>query len=91
MKRDMELIRSLLLRIEASEAKPKLENIMKADEGEDRAKVSYHLHKLYEGGFIKGYATTTGNWVNLELTLDTSFWTRSATPPCGTRRKLALP
>jgi hypothetical protein len=69
MKRDMELVRTLLFKIEASNRAPRLSEIAARDDKAAYTAADYHLRMLQEAGFIRGLAHASGaEWVNLELT-----------------------
>jgi hypothetical protein len=69
MKRDMDLIRELLLKIEESDDTPSLRDIRPSDVVEEEfLRCCEHLRLLYGEGFVTGYATLDGDWLGLKLT-----------------------
>jgi hypothetical protein len=64
MKRDMDLIRRILLDIEAQEDPE--EDIELDSGGKSEQVIQYHLHLLYDGGFINAHEispmTAAANW-----------------------------
>ncbi len=71
MKRNMDLVRQLLLEIEELNA-PGLDELLDdPDDAEERAIVGHHIRILQGGGFLTGYdAPTLGRetWYELQLT-----------------------
>ena len=57
MKRDMDLVRKILLKIEEEQNEFPLMNI--EIDGYDMATVNYHCKLLYEAGLISGYKAST--------------------------------
>lgn len=71
MKRDMDLIRAILLALEEQSAYPRAINL--EIEGYDKETISFHIMLLDEAGLIEAFdATTHGslNWMPQRLTWD---------------------
>ena len=71
MKRDMDLIRTLLLRIEQPDD-PDMDDLLdKASPDLDSKRIAYHLSIMVDAGFIKGIDARTNDrpdWLALQLT-----------------------
>jgi hypothetical protein len=66
MKRNMELVRALLLKIEAAAGPADLRRLVNEDEFPEAA---YHIKMLHEAGYVSGVSGGGGRvWANLELT-----------------------
>jgi hypothetical protein len=76
MKRDMDLVRELLLKIEAADEPPSMWDLLGWEEGEEdlptdtQDKYFYHLKMLVDQGFVTGIdasSMSSKDWLNLEL------------------------
>ena len=82
MKRDMDLIRKILLRIEASNNALDMNDIL--DLGESEQQIAYHLELLLDAGLINAIdaCTKTGdNYMDLSLTWDGHEFLEAARDP----------
>lgn len=73
MKRDMDLVRDILLKIEAGNELNLSDLPGKDASREEREAFGYNLGLLYDHGFVTGIAAHTlaeRNWLNLSLTWD---------------------
>ena len=73
MKRDMDLVRSILLKIEASEDDPRVGIRLGSFEGHSAIEVSYHVKLLTQAGLIEARDRSTFggfSWVPQQLTWD---------------------
>jgi len=73
MKRDMDFVRELLLKIEETDKPPSLRELLSANANEaEYEKLSEHLSMLIdEAEFVSGpsfHTMTTKNWIDLRLT-----------------------
>lgn len=71
MKRDMDLIRELVLGIASSPSKPSWKDLTAGKSEEDAEVVLYHLSLLNEAGFVKGVRVPMRGfvlWQDLDLT-----------------------
>ena len=73
MKRDMDFIRQVLLKIEGGNGRTKMVDLLPADASkDDLAKLQYHMGMLVdEAGLVRGIAAHSlggQNWVDLNLT-----------------------
>jgi len=73
MKRDMDLVRAILLKIESSEGDPRKRVMLGSFEGHSNIEVSYHVKLLAQAGLIEArdHSTFSGfAWVPQQLTWD---------------------
>jgi hypothetical protein len=72
MKRDMDLVRDLLLKIEASEDETSLSDLVSEENEREYAAAVYHLRMLIEEvGLVRGINVSSNDgydWIDLELT-----------------------
>ena len=59
MKRDMDLVRSILLKIEASEGDPRMRIRLGSFEGHSAIEVSYHVKLMTQAGLIEAKDRST--------------------------------
>ena len=73
MQRDMDFVRSILIKIDEAAQPLRLNDLLEAEAtDDDYAKLAYHLQMLVDqAGFVSGIAAHTfggKNWINLSLT-----------------------
>lgn len=69
MKRDMDFVRELLLKIEEGDGKQRAFGLLTDPTQEDVDKLSYHMRMLVgEAGLVTGTALQSGDWLHLNLT-----------------------
>lgn len=71
MKRDMDLIRDLLLKIEDEENKARSSELIGDSDEAEKNRINNHIRLLYDAGFIKGIVSTplSGRWRIQEIEL----------------------
>ena len=73
MKRNMELVREILLKIEEATEPPNMSELLLTSTGDGHeARLAYHIQMLVEeAGFVRGIDASSmdgPDWINLELT-----------------------